>query len=249
MADENELPRIAQLLGVDPRADRKAFVSALDRELAQRDKTDPGARAQLEADDRLLDQAMRDGRITAASRARYRNGLRNDREGTTRVLAILAACPVIGASEAEIRRSRADQRPVSRQADGDADLAAALAKVTGRAVAELDDPPAATTVVRQIASEATRATGRHAVTNDELNAEIEADPEYHRGLWAIGVRDGLKPPPEQLTVFPDVDVPWDPKPELVVNADGTGHYEAREPDDKWLGTQGPRGESRSGRRT
>jgi hypothetical protein len=56
----------------------------------------------------------------------------------------------------------------------------------------------------------------------ELNAAIEADPELHRMVWAVGgAGGGLKAPPERMTAYPDVEVPWNPKPRLVVHDDGT----------------------------
>jgi hypothetical protein len=101
----SQLPQVIasvrQLLGVDPRADRKAFVTALNRELALRDKTDPQAAAQLQADERLLDQAMKDGKIVAASRPHWLKALCEDRNGAKACLAAMSGIPYVAAENAK----------------------------------------------------------------------------------------------------------------------------------------------------
>jgi hypothetical protein len=112
------------------------------------------------------------------------------------------------------------------------------------------DGSSKTAQVQEIAGQTPSARFDPVVTTlDQMNAAIEADENLHRGAWAIGIRDGLKPPPQQFTVYPDVEPEWDPQPKLVMHEDGTGHWETPEPDEKWLGTQGPRGQSRTGNRT
>jgi hypothetical protein len=223
----SQLPRIiasvAQLLNVDPRADRKAFVTALDRELGLRDQADPNAAAQLRADEQLLDKAVKDGKITASSRPRWRNALREDHDGAKRVIAALAANPFVGAANVtDAKRVRANLDGSSR-----------------------------TAVVQEIAGETPGAGFEPTVTTlDGINAAIEADPNLHKAMWAAGLREGLKPPPERFRAVPDADLEWDPQPELVMHKDGTGsHWETPEVDPKWLTTQGPRREPRTGRRT
>lgn len=82
------------------------------------------------------------------------------------------------------------------------------------------------------------------VTNDELNRSIESDEQFHRAVWEItrgqGV-SGLKPPEERFYICEDYDAPWNPKPQLVINPDGTGQYEMPEVDDRWLTVQGSEG--------
>jgi hypothetical protein len=56
-------------------------------------------------------------------------------------------------------------------------------------------------------------------TADAMNAGIEADPEFHRALWNMGVRSGLSKPPEQITYWSDPNAP-----QLVTNGDGTGQW-------------------------
>jgi hypothetical protein len=206
--------RVAQLLGVDPRSDRKTFKAALDRELALRDQTDPQAVAQLHTDERLLDQAMKDGKIIAASRPHWLKALREDRDGAKRMIAVLASVPEVVRANLDGSSRTAAVREIAAQTPGDA------------------FEPTVTTA-------------------DEMNAAIEADPEMHRAVWAISRGGGgLKPPPERFTAVPDADVPWDPAPRLVTNDDGTGsHWETPEVDEKWLTTQGPRREPRTGSRT
>ena len=110
------------------------------------------------------------------------------------------------------------------------------------------DGSSRTATVREIGETSGDAFDPVVTNAEQMNAAIEADENLHRGMWAMGIRDGLKPPPEQFRAAPDADPPWDPQPKLVLHEDGTGHYETPLPDDKWLGTQGPRGESRTGGR-
>jgi hypothetical protein len=230
----------AKLLGVDPRADRKAFVTALDRELAQRDQADPRAAAQLQADERALDQAMKDGKITAASRANWRNALRENRTGVQAMFAAMPACASAAASDAEIRRSRANvDRPVDGQVRRDAELDAISAQVTGRPPAQVQRARAElekTSTIRRVDADTYQAT---TVTEAELNAAIEADDQYARDLYAIsGAWSGQQPPEPQFRVVPEVDADWNPQPKLVVNKDGTGHWENQQPDPATLGMRG-----------
>ena len=61
-------------------------------------------------------------------------------------------------------------------------------------------------------------------TIEEMNAQINSDPELQRAFWALGVRDGIEKPPETITSGPDFDPAWNPKHQLVVNDDGTGQW-------------------------
>jgi hypothetical protein len=220
-----ELPRIAQLLGVDPRADRKAFVTALERELALRDEADPGARAQLEADERLLVQAMTDGKITAASHARWSDALRKDRDGAKRVLAALPACPQVFSGPVV--------RAAGAQPAEDAELAQVYANITGRPFEPTRGPRAVQAAAPQpVSAPALQPYSGQpsARTVDDLNAQIQADPELHAAMWRMGVRDGLEPPPQRITSTPAVEPSWDPKPRLVENEDGTASWQTPEAD-------------------
>jgi len=88
--------------------------------------------------------------------------------------------------------------------------------------------------------------GNAAVTTiEQQNATIGADRDYHRAVWAMGVRDGLKKPAEQFRVTEDYDKPWDPKPVLVEHGDGTGHWENPASDIEYLRTQGDPGRNGS----
>lgn len=216
------LPRIADLLGVDPRADRKAFVTALDRELALRDEADPGARAQLEADERLLVQAMKDGKITAASQAHWRDALGKDRDGTSRVIAALPACP--GVVSGPVVRATGAQPAL------DPDLAQVYANITGRPFEPTPGPRAVRAAAEPASAPALRDGQPSARTVDDMNAQIMSDPEMHRAMWRMGVRDGIDKPPEQITGTPAVEPSWDPRPRLVENPDGTAQWETPQAD-------------------
>jgi hypothetical protein len=237
------IANVAQLLGVDPRADRKTFTKALERELALRDKTDPQAAAQLQADERLLDQAAKDGKIIAASRPHWLKALREDRAGAKAMLAVLAAVPKQVHANLD-----GSSRTGAVQEIADPEVERISAYVTGRPFETTQRPQAPVRAAAQPTPASGRTDQPTVTTMDEMNAMIESDPPLHRHMWASGCRDGLKPPQEQFVAYPDVDVPWDPKPQLVMHEDGTGHWETPRPDDKWLSTQGPGGESRTGDR-
>jgi hypothetical protein len=62
-------------------------------------------------------------------------------------------------------------------------------------------------------------------TIEEMNAQINADPELQRAFWELGVRNGIEKPPERVTGDGvGWNPPWNPKHELVVNDDGTGQW-------------------------
>lgn len=67
-------------------------------------------------------------------------------------------------------------------------------------------------------------------TLDELNARINADPEMQAFMWRMGIRDGIEAPPVVFTREPDYEAPWDPKPRMVTNADGSVDQVFPEPD-------------------
>ncbi|MCV7101534.1 hypothetical protein [Mycobacterium palustre] len=57
---------------------------------------------------------------------------------------------------------------------------------------------------------------------DEMNAQINADPELQRVAWKLGIRDGINRPPEVFVTQPAVGKP---KHRLVEHGDGTAHWE------------------------
>ena len=67
-------------------------------------------------------------------------------------------------------------------------------------------------------------------TIDEMNARINSDPELQAIAWEMGVRDGIEPPPVVFVTEPKYEPPWDPKPQVVTNADGSTEWIFPEPD-------------------
>lgn len=83
------------------------------------------------------------------------------------------------------------------------------------------------------------------VTDEQLNAYIESDEAMHPAIWAMGKGRGgsygLKEPSPRYFVSAAYENPWDPKPKLVDNPDGTATWQNQEPDLETLGVvQGPR---------
>jgi ATP-dependent protease ClpP protease subunit len=172
-------------------------------------------------DERIVDAAIRDGRIHADGRQAWLHRLKSDRKGFTTLIEALAPIPMYA-----VRRPDATT-------GYDAEMEAVSAKITGRP----PQRPAVRAALDDASSDPDAFVPRH-VTDAQLNAYIEADPEYHRVIYAItGGAGGLKKPEDRIRVNAEYEAPWDPKPKLVLNADGTGHYENPAPDPKWLGTQ------------
>ena len=77
---------------------------------------------------------------------------------------------------------------------------------------------------------AAAAPGARVETLEELNARINADAEMQDFMWRLGVRDGIEPPPVTYAYEPEYEPPWDPKPQIVENADGSTEWIIPEPD-------------------
>ena len=60
-------------------------------------------------------------------------------------------------------------------------------------------------------------------TEAEMNAEAYADPGLHRAALAMGVK-GIDPLEPTYVGMTDPGPAWNPKPVLVDNGDGTGHW-------------------------
>src|SRR6202035_4854477 len=102
---------------------RRTFATALNRELAIGVRTDPQAAAQLQAAERLLDQAIKDGQIIAESRPHWLKALREDRNGAKACLAVMQGNAYIAAENAKGPK----RSPTSPQTHRDADLEAVSA--------------------------------------------------------------------------------------------------------------------------
>jgi len=216
------VPEAAKLLGLPSDSSKETVERALEA-YTQNLKT------AAQNDGRAVAAAIIDGRIPEARGPFWLNALAKDPSGGARsLLASLASYRPSG---------RATRRRPS-------ELDTVLAKVTGRSVsASGQDDLGAITVVREIASHANTEHRVSEATDEQLNAYIEADPNYHRAVWEIskGGAGGLAKPPTQYVVSEDYEKPWDPKPKLVDNGDGTGaHWENQVPDPETLGVQGPR---------
>jgi hypothetical protein len=67
-------------------------------------------------------------------------------------------------------------------------------------------------------------------TFDQMNSRINSDPELQAIAWEMGIRDGIEPPPVVYVHEPEYEAPWDPKPRVVENADGSTEWVFPEPD-------------------
>ncbi len=166
--------------------------------------TDP--RSIRHEDERIIQDALSAGKISAASADGWRRELAKNRDGVKALIDGLASTPSYLLADTSVKFSAQGRVPVV-----DAELESVFAKVTGRSMpegstshtyvkrrttpsADLNDP-GATTVVREIAGEATASFAPTTVKTDAINARINADPELQRVAWAVGIRDGINAPP------------------------------------------------------
>jgi hypothetical protein len=91
---EVPIDEVAQLLGLDPNADRETVLATMRHVLAERESAEIAAKHQQE-DERKVAAAIRDGRIGASRREFWLQALHEDRHGATRVLAMLTPVPEV----------------------------------------------------------------------------------------------------------------------------------------------------------
>jgi hypothetical protein len=218
MMSKVSVPRaeLAALVGLTADADDETLQKAIDEKLIETNTQRVAASAaQLEADDRrLVEAAIQQGKFGPSRREHWLHALKQDRDGAKSVIAVLAAVP----------------QAFTGQPAFDPEIERVSAITTGRPYEPAPAPQAA--VQAAAAQRAPSQRGTDPVTSmQELNAAIEADPQMHRAVWAIGGPGfGLKKPAEPMTAYPDVEEPWNPKPRLVVHDDGTGHWETPKAD-------------------
>jgi hypothetical protein len=222
---EVSIDKIAELLGLDPTTDRETVLATMNRVIADQ-KAEQTAAQHRGEDERIVAAAIGEGKITSSNRPFWLNALKEDREGTKRVLAILTAVPsIVAAGTAE------------PAAVVDVEMSRVYEQITGRPLEPTRGPQSVVRAAAQSASP--RPTARAAAqsaaarstfnqpfaTTEELDAEIMADPELHRAMWAMGARGGgLEKPPERISQGVQWDPSWNPKHQLVMNDDGTGQW-------------------------
>jgi hypothetical protein len=214
---EVSIDKIAELLGLNPTTDSDTVLAALDNFIADQQAETAAAQHRRE-DERIVAAAINEGKFTSSRRQFWLTALSEDRPGAKRVIAALAAVPSI--------------RQAGAVPAVDAEMARVHELVTGRALEPTRGPRPVRAAAAQPASAPTlRDSGQpSARTVDDVNAEIMSDPEMHRAMWRMGVRDGLEPPPQQIKSTPAVEPSWDPRPRLVENPDGTAQWETPEAD-------------------
>jgi hypothetical protein len=202
---ESPLALVTQRLGLPAGADEATILSALDKALSDREASKRVAANQRDHQ-RIVHAAIRDGRIAASRAQVWLNALNEDPEGATRVITSLAAVPP----------------ELTGQPAVDLELERVSAIINGAPYEPSPSPQAAVQAAAAQPAPPLRGTDQPVTTTEELNAQIESDAALHRAAWAIGgAGGGLKRPPEQLTSYPDPGPSYNPKPQLVVNDDGT----------------------------
>jgi hypothetical protein len=154
----------------------------------------------------LVDAAIADGRISAASRQVFLNALTADPGSTKRALAALTPLPV------------------NLQRSGKQPNASATTPSTARPSVDSD---ALTPMFRRDLGVPNRgdmpATRAFTVTTEQMNAQANANPQLHRIAWELGIRDGLNKPSDDYIVWPNDDIPG--SVHWVDQGNGTGHFE------------------------
>lgn len=213
---------VAKLLGLDPSVDDATLSRAIDAAVARQAAARAAERERkFEADDkRLVNAAVADGRIAAASKGKWLGYLRADREGTKRVIASLA--PGLPP----------EQSSAAGAADGvDADAQRAydgvMASLAGLGFKPESKPVQAARPVGQnvgsLRDAPTRPDGMVCVRGrppEQWTAQEQEDAM----LWRLGgrFRAGLRPPPEAIYYTPN---PGGKSTDYVDHGDGTGHWE------------------------
>lgn len=185
--------KLVTALNLDSNADDATILAAMDERIAARKGESPTTTSA--EDVRIVAAAVKDGRISAASRQTWMSALRQDREGTRRVLASLTPVPTIAGGTSKANPNSAV----------DAENAAVYAKITGRPYAASQAPQAAPFTPRSAAGHAALPSAsnnqqpyeRRVITDEEMNAQLQADPELHRAAWAAGVRN-IDPPTPRI---------------------------------------------------